>query len=65
MNKNIEFLVPNESQPALFEVRSLLEGQNQETLAKWKEEALSDISDLEKLVHMINDVEAGNGFTSE
>lgn len=61
MNKNIEFLVPNE--PELFSVRNLLEGQNQETLAKWKEGALSEISDLEKLVHLINQVEAANGFT--
>lgn len=63
MNKNIEFLVPNE--PELFSVRNLLEGQNQETLAKWKEGALSDISDLEKLVHLINEVEAGNGFEAQ
>lgn len=58
----IEFLKQNETEPALFSRREVLEGQSEATLMEWRDEALSNISDLEKIVHEINDVMDGAGF---
>lgn len=58
----IEFLKQNEQGPALFSRQEILESQSEATLMEWRDEALSNISDLEKLVHEINDVMDGAGF---
>lgn len=57
----IEFLKQNEG-PELFSRREVLESQSEATLMEWRDEALSNISDLEKLVHEINGVMDGAGF---
>lgn len=58
----IEFLKQNETEPALFSRREILESQSEATLMDWRAEALNNISDLEKIVFEINDVMDGNGF---
>jgi hypothetical protein len=58
----IEHLKQPEQNPPLFERRAVLEGQSEETLMKWRDEALFEASELEKLVHEINDVMDGAGY---
>lgn len=43
--------------------REILEQQPVEVLLSIKHEALNKISDLESLVHLVNDVLDGNGYT--
>lgn len=48
-------------QPALIEVREILEGMSPEQLIEEKDRLLAEMSDREALVHQINDVLDGYG----
>ena len=48
-------------QPALIEVREILEAMSPEGLKKEKHRLLAEMSDRESLVHQINDVLDGYG----
>ena len=53
---------PNqEEQPALIEVREILEAISPEKLIEEKDRLLAEMSDRESLVHQINDVLDGYG----
>ena len=48
-------------QPALIEVREILEAMSPEKLTEEKDRLLAEMSDREALVHQINDVLDGYG----
>lgn len=48
-------------QPALIEVREVLEGMTPEQLTEEKDRLLAEMSDREYMVHQINDVLDGYG----
>lgn len=50
-----------DGQPALIEVREVLEAMSPERLAEEKDRLLAEMSDRESLVHQINDVLDGYG----
>ena len=50
-----------EEQPALIEVREILEAISPEKLIEEKDRLLAEMSDRESLVHQINDVLDGYG----
>ena len=50
-------------QPALIEVREVLEAMSPEKLMEKKDRLLAEMSDRESLVHQINDVLDGYGVS--
>ena len=52
-----------EEQPALIEVREILEAMSPEKLMEEKDRLLAEMSDRESLVHQINDVLDGYGVS--
>ena len=50
-------------QPALIEVREVLEAMSPEKLMEEKDRLLAEMSDRESLVHQINDVLDGYGVS--
>ena len=52
-----------DEQPALIEVREVLEAMSPERLAEEKDRLLAEMSDRESLVHQINDVLDGYGVS--
>lgn len=51
----------SEKQPAMIEVREVLEGLSPEQLEEERDRLLEEMSDREAMIHSINDVLAGYG----